>query len=93
MPTIDIAQAKLQFDQLLERVSHGEEVLIPQNDRPLARLTAPPTQQKQKRQIKSVDGEIWMSDDFDAPLVRRVRRGDAVVSLDSRASRSSPATV
>lgn len=69
MPTIDVAQAKRQFDQLLERVSQGEEVVITKNNRPLARLTAPtPTQQKLKREFGSVEGEIWMSDDFDAPL-------------------------
>jgi len=69
MPTIDVAQAKRQFDQLLERVSQGEEVVITKNNRPLARLTAPPPrQQNPKREFGSVEGEIWMSDDFDAPL-------------------------
>ena len=28
MPQIDVAQAKREFDQLLKRVSQGEEVLI-----------------------------------------------------------------
>jgi prevent-host-death family protein len=68
MPTIDVAEAKRQFDQLLERVSQDQVVVITKNDRPLARLTAPtPTQQKLKREFR-VEGEIWMSDDFDAPL-------------------------
>lgn len=69
MPTIDVAQAKRQFDQLLERVWHEEEVVITKNDRPLARLTAPtPMQQDPKREFGRVEGAIWMSDDVDAPL-------------------------
>jgi prevent-host-death family protein len=67
MPHIDVAQAKRELDRLLERVSHGEEVLITKDNQPIARLTAPSPKRKQ-RQFGSVEGEIWMSDDFDAPL-------------------------
>jgi len=69
MPQIDVAEAKRDLDALLERASQGEDVLITKNDRPLARLTAPPsTQRKDERQFGSVEGEIWMSEDFDEPL-------------------------
>lgn len=69
MPQIDVARAKREFDQLLERVSQGEEVLITKKDQPIARLTAPSSSSKTKeRQFGSVEGEIWMSEDFDEPL-------------------------
>jgi antitoxin (DNA-binding transcriptional repressor) of toxin-antitoxin stability system len=42
-------------------------VLITKDNQPIARLTAPSPKRKQ-RQFGSVEGEIWMSDDFDAPL-------------------------
>ena len=39
------------------------------DDRPFVRLIAPVSPvKKRKRQFGSVEGEIWMSDDFDEPL-------------------------
>lgn len=69
MPSVDVTEAKRQLDELLERVSRGEEVVITKNNRPLARLTAPVSSRgRQQRQFGGVEGEIWMSDDFDEPL-------------------------
>jgi prevent-host-death family protein len=69
MPQIDVEQAKRDFDRLLERASQGEEVVITKNNQPLARLTAPSSfPKREKRQFGSVEGDIWMSDDFDEPL-------------------------
>lgn len=69
MPQVDIGQARRRFDELLERAFHGEDVLITKDDRPFVRLTAPPSLEKKgKRQFGSVEGEIWMSEDFDEPL-------------------------
>lgn len=68
MPHIDVAQAKRQFEQLLEQVFRGEEVVITKDNRPVARLTALPPKKTRRRQFGSVRGEIWMSDDFDEPL-------------------------
>jgi prevent-host-death family protein len=68
MPHIDVSDAKRDLDQLLERASRWEEVVITKNGHPLARLTAlTPTQEKQKREFGSIKGEIWMSEDFDEP--------------------------
>ena len=69
MSQIDVTEAKRDLDQLLERASQGEEVVITKEGRPLARLTAPiSTSTQQQRQFGSVEGEIWMSEDFDEPL-------------------------
>jgi len=66
---IDVAEAKRDLDQLLEWASQGEEVLITKEGRPLARLTAPlSSSTRQQRQFGSIEGEIWMSEDFDEPL-------------------------
>ena len=64
MPHIDVAQAKQQFDELIKQASRGEDIVITRGSQPLARLTTP----KRQRQFGSVEGEIWMSDDFDEPL-------------------------
>jgi prevent-host-death family protein len=69
MSEIDVAEAKRDLDQLLERASRGEEVVITKEGRPLARLIAPiSASTRQQRQFGSIDGEIWMSEDFDEPL-------------------------
>lgn len=63
---IDIDQAKSRLEELIERVARGEEVVITKSDLPVARLSA--VIPKRQRQFGSAKGEIWMSDDFDAPL-------------------------
>ena len=69
MPQIDVGQARRQFDEFLERAFRGEDVLITKDDQPLALITAPASlEKKRKRQFGSLEGEIWMSDDFDEPL-------------------------
>lgn len=67
MSQIDIAQAKIQLEGLLQAALNGDEIIITQNDQPvlkLVRLTPPP----KRRQSGSAKGLIWMSPDFDEPL-------------------------
>ena len=66
MSHIDLEQAKSRLEELIERVAHGEEVVITKSDQPVARLSA--VVGTRQRQFGSVKGEIWMSDDFDEPL-------------------------
>lgn len=69
MSQIDVSQAKRDLDHLLERASKGEEVVITKEGRPLARLTAPRSRSEPgEREFGRVEGEIWMSEDFDEPL-------------------------
>ena len=70
---VDVTEAKRDLDQLLAlRGSFEElveEVVITKEGRPLARLTAPiSTSTQQQRQFGSIEGEIWMSEDYDEPL-------------------------
>ena len=66
MSQIDIKQAGIRFENLVEQASRGQEVVITKNDRPLARLCS--ASGKRQRQFGSIKGAIWMSDDFDEPL-------------------------
>lgn len=66
MPHVDVDQAKSRLEELIERVARGEDIVITKRSRPVARLSAVTT--KRQRQFGSVEGEIWMSDDFDEPL-------------------------
>jgi prevent-host-death family protein len=64
---VNIHQAKTHFSRLLQKVAAGEEVTIARAGVPIARLVA--IEQKSKtRPLGFARGEIWIADDFDAPL-------------------------
>lgn len=68
MQVVNIHDAKTQLSRLLEQVQAGEDVVIAKSGTPIVRLIpyAPP-----KRKISppgAMEGEIWISDDFDAPM-------------------------
>ncbi len=65
--TVNIFEAKTQLSKLIEKVEHGEDVIIARAGKPVARLTG---LKPEKRPIifGLMKGEIWVADDFDAPL-------------------------
>ena len=64
---INIHQAKTHLSRLLQRVANGEEVTIARAGVPVARLI--PVAKKQNiRPLGFARGEVWVADDFDAPL-------------------------
>jgi prevent-host-death family protein len=64
---VNIHQAKTHFSRLLQRVANGEEVTIARAGKPIARLVA--VRQESKLRPLGMDrGEVWVADDFDAPL-------------------------
>lgn len=68
MTRIDIHEANSHFLELMERVAKGEEVIIEQNDRPVARISPVPTLAvRNPRQPGSAKGLIQFADDFDEP--------------------------
>jgi prevent-host-death family protein len=46
MASFGIYEAKTHLPQLVERVAHGEEILITRHGRPVALLTAPPREKE-----------------------------------------------
>lgn len=67
MHQVSIEEATRQLPGLLAEVSHGVEVVIMQDDQPIAKLVAahPP---KAQRQFGSAHGLLTVPADFDAPL-------------------------
>jgi antitoxin (DNA-binding transcriptional repressor) of toxin-antitoxin stability system len=59
------AEKKLRF--LLDEVDRGENVVITRGDGASFKLV-PITQQDARRTFGSARGDVWMSDDLDAPL-------------------------
>ncbi len=64
MTQLDINQAKSDLSKLLDLAIQGEEIVITQDDKPVAKIS--PIKRPLKR--GSAKGKVWMSDDFDQPL-------------------------
>jgi prevent-host-death family protein len=66
--TVSIDEAKDRLQDLLNLASEGNEVIITDDGKPLARLV-PIASPKNKKRIAGLNrGQIWTSDDFDEPL-------------------------
>jgi prevent-host-death family protein len=68
MKTVNIHQAKSQLSRLLRAVTTGEEIIIANRGVPVARLS-PAALEGPKRKLGDMAGQIWIADDFDAPLL------------------------
>ena len=78
MKTVNVHQAKSQLSRLLRAVAMGEEVIIANRGVPVARLS-PAAKEKPKRKLGDMAGQIWIADDFDAPLT-----GDLLALFEGR---------
>lgn len=68
MPTVTIQEAQSKLTELIHRLSPGEEVVITENDQPVARLVAAIPSQP-IRKLGTLKGTVlYMAPDFDAPL-------------------------
>jgi prevent-host-death family protein len=63
----NVHEAKTQFSKLLKRVEAGEEITISRAGVPVAKLI-PVVAQPGRRPLGFLQGQVWMADDFDAPL-------------------------
>ena len=70
MTTVTIQQAQSTLSELIHRLAPGDEVVITENDRPVARLVlSPEGTKKSSRQLGTMKGSVlYMAPDFDAPL-------------------------
>ncbi len=70
MATVTIQEAQASLSDLIHRLAPGEEVLIIESDRPVARLVQVPQEAKGKaRQLGALRGTVlYVAPDFDAPL-------------------------
>jgi prevent-host-death family protein len=65
--TVNIYEAKTQLSKLVDTAAQGEDVIIARNGKPIARLTSLKPEKLPLR-MGLMKGEIWIADDFDAPL-------------------------
>ncbi len=67
MTQLDITQAKADISKVLDLAIKGEEIVITQDDKPVAKIS-PILPIKRPLKRGSAKGKVWMSDDFDEPL-------------------------
>lgn len=69
MASVTIQEAQASLIDLIHRLTPGEEVLITENDRPVARLIPTSPEPAAERQLGKMAGTVlYMAPDFDAPL-------------------------
>jgi len=67
MTSISIADAQAKLADLIHGLAPGDEVVITENDQPIARLV--PASQRGERKLGTLKGSVlYMAPDFDAPL-------------------------
>jgi len=65
--TVDVHDTKTLLSDLVSSALRGEEVIIAEGNKPVARLV--PVSETGAVRIPGLNrGEIWVSEDFDAPL-------------------------
>ena len=62
---VDVKEVQAHWAELLALVQEGTEIILLQDDKPLARLTLLETGE---RVLDLHPNSMWTSDDFDAPL-------------------------
>jgi prevent-host-death family protein len=67
MKEANIHEAKTHLSRLLREVEAGQEVVISRAGKPVARLV-PIAAPRRPRTLGRYRGQVWIADDFDAPL-------------------------
>src|SRR4051812_6546425 len=70
--TVDVAEAQGKLVELLALVAGGTEIALTEGEMPIARIVpqpAPPPASGKPRIPGLQAGEVWMSADFDEPMV------------------------
>ena len=70
MPTVTIEEAQSKLSELIHCLTPGEEVVITENDQPVARLSlaAPPSEPRKVPRIGTLRGTVLSMKHFDDPL-------------------------
>ena len=70
MATISIKEAQATLSHLIHRLSLGDEVVITENDQPVARLSpiSSPTAPRKIPRLGTLRGTVLSMDRFDDPL-------------------------
>ena len=68
MPTVTIEEAKDKLSELIHHLTPGEEVVITENDQPVARMTLATPPERKPPQFGTLKGTVLSMEHFDDPL-------------------------
>ena len=68
MVTVSLQEAQATLPELIRRLAPGEELVITDDDRPVARLTPAPPPLKKPREFGTLRGTVLSMEHFDDPL-------------------------
>jgi antitoxin (DNA-binding transcriptional repressor) of toxin-antitoxin stability system len=68
MPQVSIEEAQARLIDIIHRLDEGDELVITENNRPVATLAKAELKQSWPCKAGSARGKIRISPDFDAPL-------------------------
>lgn len=66
---INVHDLKTNYSKYLEQVIGGKEILLGKHGKAVAKIVALSDADNQPRKLGMLKGKIWMSDDFDEPMV------------------------
>lgn len=67
--TISVQEAQTKLKELIDNLAPGDEVVLTENQLPVAKLVATPTPPRMPRQPGTLRGTVlYMAPDFNAPL-------------------------
>jgi prevent-host-death family protein len=69
MSSLTVQEAQARLSELIHNLQPGDEVVITENDQPVARLVSTGQRQQTPRRPGTLRGTVqYMAPDFDAPL-------------------------
>ncbi len=68
MQSITVTEAAKKLPDLIDAVLRGEEVVITKDDLSVVKIVPTNPIKRYPAKAGTAKGQIWMSDDFDAPL-------------------------
>ncbi len=68
MPTVTIQEAQAQLADLIHQLKPGDELVITENNEPVAKLVRIEQKKEWPCKAGSAKGKLWMAPDFDEPL-------------------------
>lgn len=71
MAVVSVQQAEENLSQLVERAATGEEIVLTESGRPVAKIVAVAAEPRRPGRLK---GRIRIADDFDAPLPESIAK-------------------
>jgi len=69
----NLYEAKSSLSRLVDRAAAGEEIIIAKSGKPMARLV-PIARRVRRREPGGWEGQVFIADDFDAPLPDEIVR-------------------